>query len=66
LAWVVGLLFDYLRVHTIHIYLSKLDQFSGDENIPHNLKIKYKNKNRVKISILLKISILFNKNTRYT
>jgi len=44
LAWVVGLLFDYLRVHTIHIYLSKPDQFSGDENILHNSKIKYKNK----------------------
>jgi len=39
---VVGLLvccFDYLRVHAIHIYLSKLDQFSGDENVKNKSKI---------------------------
>jgi len=40
LAWLLVCCFDYLRVHAIHIYLFKLNQFSGDENVLNNSKIK--------------------------
>jgi hypothetical protein len=48
LAWGLVCCFDYLRVHAIHIYLSKLNQFSGEENIIHNSKSNIKIKNRIK------------------